>query len=115
MPTHKQTHEPSSSPSTMAGTTKDTDRGVASDSQGFQGAKPNAQAAEKDLSLTSINGEPSDKEKDEGGSNTGGTTNPTYGSGPTRNKARDIINENNTRWWARQASDKEIADWIANN
>lgn len=95
--------------------TKDTDTGVMPESQGFQGAKPNAQSAEKtEQDLASITGE-GEKTKEDGGLSTGtsGTTNPVYGDGPTRKKS--IINKHNSRWGPRQASEEDIKRLLEDN
>jgi len=114
----KQTHEPSTTPEALAGTTKDGDRGVGQDSAGWQGAKPNAQAAEKtETDMTAITGEPN-KKKEEGG--TSGTTNAVHGDGPQhladkseREREVSIINKGNTRWGLRQASKEDIEAFYA--
>jgi len=114
--TMKQTEEASTTPSTVASTIKDEDRGVAESSAGFQGQKPNAQSMEKDLDLASITGE-GKKDKDDSG--TSSRTGPTFGSGPDRKKTMDkeldIVHKGNSRWGPQQVTEKEWADWIANN
>ncbi len=115
MPTNKQTHEPSTTPSTLAGTSKDEDRGVVQDAGGFQGAKNNSQSHEKaEQDLASITGE-GDKTKEEGA--TGGKTGPTFGQGPTRDKAmeQNFVNKHNSRWGMRQASEEEIKKFLDNS
>jgi len=123
--TRKQTHEPSTTPEELAGTTKDGDRGVGQDSSGWQGAKPNAQASEKgEQQQAAITGKPDLKKEDEEevdkatqdlASITGegskkkeqnSKTGPSFGDGPIRTK--NIINKNNTRWGPRQASQEDI-------
>jgi len=104
----KQTHEPATTPEALAGTTKDGDRGVGQDSAGWQGAKPNAQAAEKtETDMTAITGEPNKKKE--------GTTNAVHGDGPQHladkadiDRQISIINKGNTRWGPRQASKEDI-------
>ncbi len=112
--TTKQTHEPSTNPTTVAGTLKDEDRGVTSDAGGFQGAKNNSQSHEKaEQDLAAITGE-GEKTKEDGASSTGGKTGPTFGQGPTRDKAaeKNYTNKHNTRWGMRQASDDEIKAFL---
>lgn len=122
--TNKQTHEPSTNPPTMAGTTKDEDRGVASDAQGFQGAKPNQQAREKgEQQQAAITGKPDLREGDEEvekegmDSGTSGATGPTYADGPKRNKASElsIKNKYNSRWGVRRASEEDIKRLLNTN
>jgi len=91
--TTKQTEEPSTIPRT-----KDEDRGVASDAQGFQGAKPNAQAREKgDQQQAAITGKPDLREGDETVEKEEGKTGPTYGDGPKHmdkaDQERNIVNQ----------------------
>jgi len=115
--TTKQTHTPSTTPSSIAGTTKDEDRGVESQSQGWQGAKPNAQAAEKgEQQQAAITGKPDLREGDKEVEKEEGKTGPTFGDGPKHmdkaEEERNVMNKTQ-RWGPRQASLKEIEAFYA--
>ena len=92
---------------------KDEDSGVGQASGGWQGSKPNAQAAEKDgkQQQAAITGKPDlaklhdedvewgkEEKKDD----------KEHGQGPTHMDKMNIVNKHNTRWGIRQASQEDI-------
>jgi len=91
----------------LRGEEKDEDSGVGQSAGGWQGAKPNAQAAEKgEQQQAAITGKPDlRKEEDEEVDKEG---DKTFADGPKRIAEKNYVNKYNTRWGLRQASQEDI-------